>query len=169
VARSVRDITGFATSGFGVSDLIIGTGITAPPNAASARWSEYRIAPINGNALQAKRPVDLLWEVYAPTARDGNVRYRVAITVQRVEATGLVGIAAKALGGVRDAILRSGPSNRIAVEYERSAATADVRTESLRLDLGNARAGRYVMTLAITDLNSGGTVTTRRDVVLVDQ
>lgn len=168
-ARAIRDVTGFSTAGFGISDLLIGNGIVAPPNADAARWSDYKISPIAGNVLREKRPVDLLWEMYSPTAQNGTVRYRVSITMQREEPTGLVGVAVKAVGGIRNAILRSGSTNRIAVEYERSIAATNIRTESLRLDLGNARAGRYLMTLEITDLNSGGSAITHRDIVLVER
>lgn len=169
VARAIRDVTGFPVSGFGVSDLVIGTGITAPANLETARWSDYRIAPITGDVLRADKPLDLLWEVYAPSERDGNARYRVSITVQRAEPSGLVGVASRISGRLRNAIVRTSPTNRVAVEYERSIAPTAVRTESLRLDLSNARAGRYLMTLEISDLHSGATAITHRDVVLVDR
>jgi hypothetical protein len=116
-----------------------------------------------------RRPVDLLWEVYEPAARDGSVRYRVAISVQRVERSGLIGVVARLGGSVRDAVVRSSGRDRIGVEYERTAAVRSRRTELIRLDLGNARAGRYVMTLEVTDLNAGTTAITHRDVVLVDR
>lgn len=169
VARAIREVSGFPTSGFGVSDLVIGTGITAPDNVDNARWSDYRIAPITGNALRVGRPVDLLWEVYAPTAREGNVQYRVSITVQRVERTGLVAVVARLGGRVRDAVVRSSGTDKIAVEYDRTAAIRAQRTESLRIDLGGAKAGRYLMTLEVTDLISGAIAITHRDVVLVDR
>ena len=169
VARAIRDVNGFATSGFGVSDLLIGAGITAPADVDGARWSDYRIAPVNGNALRVGRPVDLLWEVYAPTPRDGAVHYRVSVSVQRVERTGLVGIATRLGGRVRDAVVRSSATNRIAVEYDRTSAITAQRAESIRLDLGGAKAGRYLMTLAVTDLVSGATATATRDIVLVDR
>jgi hypothetical protein len=169
VARAIRELTGFPTAGFGLSDLLIGTSITAPSNADSARWTDYRIAPVTGNALPVRRPVDLLWEVYEPAARDGSVRYRVAISVQRVERSGLIGVVARLGGSVRDAVVRSSGRDRIGVEYERTAAVRSRRTELIRLDLGNARAGRYVMTLEVTDLNAGTTAITHRDVVLVDR
>ncbi|MBL0173301.1 MAG: GWxTD domain-containing protein [Gemmatimonadaceae bacterium] len=169
LARVIRDVTGFPTAGFGISDLLIGTGITAPANEDAARWSDYRLAPITGNALRVGRPVDLLWEVYAPTAREGNVQYRVSISVQRVERAGLTGVVARLGGRVRNAVVRSVGTDKVAVQYDRTAAVRAQRTESIRLDLGSARAGRYLMTLEVTDLNSGATAITHRDVVLVDR
>ncbi len=169
VARAIRDVNGFPTSGFGVSDLLIGNGITPPANVDSARWSDYRFAPVNGNALRAGRPIDLLWEVYAPTPRDGTVHYRVSVSVQRVERTGLVGVVTRLGGRVRDAVVRSSGTDRIAVEYDRIGASLPQRTESVRLDLGGAKAGKYLMTLQVTDLVSGATAITHRDVVLVDR
>jgi len=169
VARAIRDVSGFPTAGFGVSDLLIGNGITAPTDESSARWSDYRFAPVNGNALRTGRPVDLLWEVYAPTAREGNVNYRVSVSVQRVERTGLVGVVTRLGGRVRDAVVRSSGADKIAVEYDRTAASRVQRTETVRLDLGGAKAGRYLITLEVTDLVSGAIAITYRDVVLVDR
>lgn len=169
VARAIRDVNGFPIAGFGVSDLLIGNGITAPSDIDRARWSDYRLSPINGNALRAGRPVDLLWEMYAPTAHEGVMRYRVAVSVQRLERTGLVGVVTRLSGRVRDAVVRSSGTDRIAVEYDRTAASSAQRTESIRLDLGGAKAGRYLMTLEVTDLVSGAKAITHRDVVLVDR
>jgi len=168
VARAIRDVSGFPTSGFGVSDLLIGDGITAPSAEDGARWSDYRFAAVNGNALRVGRPVDLLWEVYAPAIREGNVHYRVSVSVQRVEATGLRGVVARLGGRVRDATVRSSGTNRIAVEYDRTAVASAQRAETVRLDLGGAKAGKYLMTLTVTDLVSGATAITHRDVVLVN-
>lgn len=168
VARAIRDVSGFPTSGFGVSDLLIGDGITAPSAEDGARWSDYRFAAVSGNALRVGRPVDLLWEVYAPAIREGNVHYRVSVSVQRVEATGLRGVVARLGGRVRDATVRSSGTNRIAVEYDRTAVASAQRAETVRLDLGGAKAGKYLMTLTVTDLVSGATAITHRDVVLVN-
>lgn len=169
VARAIRDVSAFPNAGFGVSDLVIGTGITAPADEERARWNDYRLAPINGNALRVGRPVDLLWEVYAPTARDGIVQYRVSITVQREERTGLVGVATRLGGRVRDAVVRSNSRSTIGIEYDRLTAARAQRAETVRLDLGGAKAGRYLMTLTVTDLVSGVTAITHRDVVLVNR
>lgn len=57
----------------------------------------------------------------------------------------------------------------IAVQYEQSSAGDAVRTEYLRLDLGGAKRGRYVLTLELKDLNSNAIVTRTRDLVLVER
>ncbi len=166
VARAIREVNGFTTSGFGSSDVLIGTRVMAPANAESARWSDFTVAPVNGNALRRGQPLDLLWEVYEPTAVDGTARYRVSIVVQRVEGRGLVGVTAKLAGTLRDAVVRSGGTDRVAVEYDRSVAGGPVRTEYLRLDLGSARAGRYVISVTTRDLQAERSVTRQREVVI---
>lgn len=135
VARAIRDVAGFTTAGFGSSDLLIG-----------ARWRDFTVAPITGNAIRVDQPIDLLWEVYEPSLVNGSARYRVSIAVRREERAGLVG-----------------------VQYEQSSAGDAVRTEYLRLDLGGATRGRYVLTLGLKDLNSNAIVTRTRDIVLVER
>ena len=173
VARAIRDVAGFAVSGFGSSDLLVGARITPPVTPSNPRWSEFTVVPIMGNAIRMGQPIDLLWEVYEPAIVDGAVKYRVSIAVQRVERSKLVAVAAKLAGDLRDAVVRSRgndrASDRVAVEYDRAGPGGPVRVEYLRLDLGSARAGRYVLTLEMRDLNSGLTVSRQRDIVLVER
>ncbi len=166
VARAIREVSGFATRGFGSSDVLIGTRITAPTSMDTARWSDFTIAPVNGNAVKRGQPLELLWEVYEPTLVDGAARYRVSIAVQRAERRGLVGVAARVAGGVRDAVVRAGGNDRVAVEYDRLAVGGPIRTEYLRLDLGSARAGRYLLTVTVRDLHGNRTISRQREIVL---
>ena len=169
VARAIRDVAGFTNSGFGSSDLLIGTRNTPPTQTTGARWRDFTVAPITGNAIRVDQPIDLLWEVYEPSLVNGSARYRVSIAVQREERAGLVGVAARLASRLRDAVVQSKPAGRVAVQYEQSSAGDAVRTEYLRLDLGGAKRGRYVLTLELKDLNSNAIVTRTRDIVLVER
>jgi GWxTD domain-containing protein len=166
IARAIRQLDGFTTAGFGTSDVLIGSRITSPTNLVDARWSDFTVAPVNGNTIRSGQPLDLLWEVYLPTVVDGTARYRVSLVVQRVEQKGLVAVSAKVLGSVRDAIVRAGRQDRVAIEYDRSVAGAALYTESLRLDLGSARRGRYVLTVTVQDLQAERSVTRRRELTI---
>lgn len=169
VARVIRDVAGFSTTGFGVSDMVIGTQIAAPQAQNTARWTNFTIGPIAGNAIRTGKPLDLLWEVYEPTVRDERVSYRVAITVQREARGGLTGVVARLSGSLRDAVVRNRGSERVGVEYDRTAPASSVFAESLRLNLGSSRAGRYRLTLTVTDLYSGLVTSREREIVLVDR
>lgn len=170
VARAIRDVTGFSRAGFGSSDLLIATTLTAPTTAAAdTRWSDFTIVPVTGNAIRVGRPLELLWEVYEPRVVDGSASYRVSIAVQRVEPTGLKGVAARISNGVRGAVTRAGGTDRVAVEYDRTISAVPVFVEQLRLDLGGAKRGRYLLTLEVRDLHSGQSITRTRELVLVDR
>ena len=169
VARVIREVGAFATSGFGISDVLFGTQITPPANATSARWREYTVAPIAGNVIYTGQAIDLLWEVYEPMVSSGASRYRVSIGLQRAERSGLVGVTARLAGGLRDAIMRSGSGGRVSVEFDRTVPGGAVHAEHLRLDLGSAGAGKYLLTVTVRDLNANRTTTRQRDVVLVDK
>lgn len=165
VARGLQMLDGFPLSGFGSSDVLLGTHITAPAAIDRVRWSEFTIEPLRGNGVRRGRPIDLFWEVYEPAPLDGTARYRVSIVVQRIERVGLVGVSARVVGTLRDAVMRnSGGTDRVAVEYDRVVPASPVRTESLRLDLGSARSGRYLLTVTMRDLNSDRTVSRQREV-----
>lgn len=166
VARGLQMLDGFPLSGFGSSDVLLGTRVTAPAAIDRARWSEFTIEPLRGNGVRRGQPIDLLWEVYEPAPIDGTARYRVSIVVQRIERGGLVGVSARVVGTVRDAVMRNSGNDRIAVEYDRVVPASPVRTESLRLDLGSARSGRYLLTVTMRDLNSDRTVSRQREVAI---
>jgi hypothetical protein len=68
-------------------------------------------------------------------------------------------------GTLRDVVVRRGGTDQIAVEYHHVVAAAAVRTESLRLDLGSASAGRDVISIVVRDLQSGQSTARQREVV----
>ncbi len=166
IARAIRETGSFRTSGFGVSDLLIGSTIEPIAGRARTRWRDFAISPIAGNVFQAGKPLDLLWEVYEPAVLSGKSSFRVTLTVQRVEPTGLTGIATKIVGGIKDAVLRTSTTNRVSVQYDRTTDPQPISVETLRLDLGTARPGRYQLTLVVTDLHANTSVTSTQPFVL---
>jgi len=91
---------------------------------------------------------------------------RSSFVVQRAERGGLVDVTAKLTGSLRDAVVRGGGTDRVAVDYERSVPAGPVRAGSLRLELGSPRRGRYVITMTSRDLLGERTVTRQREIVI---
>lgn len=150
-ARSINDLTGFTTNGFGISDLLIAGSIGAPDNAVNARWTDYRIAMLAGGAVKRGAPLGLLWESYEPGEVDGSGRLAVSVTVERETARGLVALSGRVVGGLRDAIRGSG-AGRLGISYQRQFAAAPVVVDHLILDVGRLDPGRYRVSLTVTDL-----------------
>ncbi|MEO7520785.1 MAG: hypothetical protein ABIW79_03105, partial [Gemmatimonas sp.] len=74
VARSITDLLGFETTGFGFSDLLIAANVDGPTERDGARWSDLRIAPLVGSIVARGAPLNLLWGItnpHEPTARCG--------------------------------------------------------------------------------------------------
>lgn len=156
-ARATRVLDAFATSGPGMSDVLIGT--PPGPRALSdtpQRWRDVPMTPSAGVYARGSR-VGLLWELYDLAAQDGAARYRVKISVQRVERTGFGGFAVRVLDGVGRAVTREQRGqNRIDVSFEQRVPATPTHVESLALDLSTSPAGRYRLQVQIEDLQSGG-------------
>lgn len=156
-ARSITDVGGFATFGFGISDLLV-TARATPRVDEPARWTDFRFTPLVGTTAQRGAPIDLLWETYDAGAAGGRSRLRVAIAVQRETGTGLLAVAGKIVGGVRDAVTRSSTVDRTTITYDREYQPASVLVDHLRVDLGRLVPGRYRVSLTVTDLVRGSSV-----------
>ena len=161
VSRGLVAVDGPLPVGFSVSDLLIGAPRTAT-NRTPTRWQTLPITPTLGTFLP-NTPVAVGWEVY-DVARDsvsGTARFRVALTLDRVDRGGLFGLAIRALSSVGDALgVTQATRDGLALSYDRTiplaaGATAAVLAESLTLDGFGARTGTYRLTLTLTDLVSG--------------
>ncbi|HET7564621.1 MAG TPA: GWxTD domain-containing protein, partial [Gemmatimonadaceae bacterium] len=139
--------------GFGMSDVLIADAVAPKSGAEPARWSDFAITP-NLGRVQRGHPVALLWETYALGAQNQSNRYRVAITLHRVGGpTGLAGVVAKIVGGVKSAIGLSSSGNQpVSLSYPRETPARPVAVDYVTLDLGNAPRGRYLLSVDVTDL-----------------
>ena len=151
--------------GFGMSDVLVADRVT--PRADSAmRWSDLLIEPSAG-VLRPGQEIGVAWESYALAEQRGQSRYRVelALTVTRVtRATDLV---TRITGGIADAIgLSAAGTDRVSLSFERTRPASAVALDYLTLDLGNAPAGRYRLTVQITDLIANRQVFSSRELVI---
>lgn len=158
VARSITDLSGFETKGFGTSDLLIAANAVGPSDRDSARWSDFRITPLVGSIVARGAPLELLWENYEPSSTDGKMRLRYSVSVQRETDKGLVAVASRLLGTVRGAVTRAQRNDQLIVSYDRELPAQSVLVDGLRVDVGRLEPGRYRVSLTVTDLPSNRTV-----------
>ncbi|HEX6966375.1 MAG TPA: GWxTD domain-containing protein [Gemmatimonadaceae bacterium] len=139
--------------GFGMSDVLVADTVEPKPGAEPTRWSDFTIAPGFGRVRRG-HPISLLWETYALGTQKQSNRYRVAITLHRVGgSSGLAGLVAKIVGGVKSAIgLSSRGSEAVSLAYPRETPARPVAVDYVTLDLGSAPPGPYLLTVDVTDL-----------------
>ncbi|WP_353266822.1 GWxTD domain-containing protein [Gemmatimonas sp.] len=155
-ARGTVRLMPVPTSGFGMSDVLLGSkpSLVAGKSTA-ASWQDVEIAPSEG-VLERGATLGLVWELYELTAKDGNGKYRVAISVERAERGGPLGFGFKALDGLGRALGRENKSpDKFTISFDRTAAATATLVEYLSLDMSAATAGRYRLRVEISDLGSG--------------
>lgn len=161
-ARGVANFTSdaqvsFPLRGFGMSDILIAT----PTKASGARrWSDLQLET-TGGAVAPKERFTMVWEVYDLTpGPDGRVRWRVRLRRER----GNVVVRAdmqRVLSGSQSAGTRvvASESDAPDVSYERNELASVVMLNQLDFGLGDAPAGRHVLSVTVDDLVSGKSVT----------
>ncbi|MEP6779292.1 MAG: hypothetical protein ABJC26_05325, partial [Gemmatimonadaceae bacterium] len=146
-------------TGFGMSDILLGTKLTESSSNAN-RWSDVKIEPKSGT-FRVGELIGLLWENYRLTDDNGSVRYKVNIDVRSAEGGGIKGIVARvrtALGATLGQAKEN--SGTIVVSFPRTAPAREVTVESMSLDLGIAKPGVYQLKVEVVDAVSGN-VTSR--------
>lgn len=105
-------------------------------------------------------PLSLLWESYDADEGNGSSHLRYSVSVQRETANGLVSLAARIVGGVREALgANSSSSRQLALSYDREFAATPIAVDHLKLDIGSLDPGNYRVTLTVTDVIRKATVT----------
>jgi GWxTD domain-containing protein len=154
-ARAMIRLMPEAASGFGMSDVLLG-GKPSPRSESSAprSWRDVEITPSVGDYASGSA-LGLLWEVYEAGVRDGNARYRVTITVERVDRSGVSGFSLRVLEGLGRAVTRTQRGrDKFSITFDRTAAAAPTLVEYLSVDLGGSPAGGYTLRLDVEDLVS---------------
>ncbi len=165
-ARGASRIEIVPATGFGVSDLLVAARVEPKPGTAPVRWSDFDVMP-NLGRVRRGGPVALLWETYGLTPKDGVDDYEVAITVSRVQAGGLGGLAARIIGGVAGAVgLSRRGTDRVSLSFPRRTPARPVAVDYVTLDLGDAPAGVYTLAVTVTD-NITKTRVTRESTITV--
>ena len=152
-------------TGFGLSDVVLASRV-APRDASARRWTEYDADPLFG-PLKHGGELALFWENYELGARDGNALFSVTVTFQR-ERTRPGRIAVRLLGNVANAIGRNIGSDRLELQFERSAPHTAAFIDHVAIGLGSTPAGSYTITVAVTDRVTGLTTTRSTRLVIAD-
>ena len=162
---SVRLTTG---RGFGMSDVLVAERV-APRADSAARWTDLLIEPSAG-VLQPREDIGVAWETYGLAERRGQAHYRVELALTVTEVTRGTGLFTRIKGGIADAIgLSALGQDRVSLTYERTAPARPVALDYLTLDMGGAPAGRYLLTVSITDLITNRQVSSDRELVIQPQ
>ncbi len=151
VARGSALLNDFATTGVGMSDVLLGEMAPTPASGEPQSWRDVRLTP-NAGVYRVGAAIGMVWELYDFAARDGVSEYQVNISVERVEAKGLGGLALRVVDGVGRALTgeRKG-RNRIDVSFERRTKSARTLVEYLSLELRESPAGRYRLRVEVRD------------------
>ena len=149
-----------------MSDLVIADRITTE-GAPVARES-FRIDANPAMRFAAHDTVALYWETYnAGAVAGGASRLRVRVTVRILSIDRGRSFSARVIGGIADAVgLSAVGDEQVSLTYERQVAAGAMVPHQLALGLGDAPAGRYALTLEVTDLSSGRATRTERTFTL---
>ena len=150
-ARAMGSIARDTASGFGTSDLLVAARVLPRESTTGARWSDFNVAPSVGRFRQGSQ-IALLWETYALAERDGAARYRVSVTLEKLRREGALGMAARVISGAGEIAGRTASGRgKLSIAYDRTVAPLPVSVDYLTLEMGEAPAGRYRLTLEVTD------------------
>jgi len=151
------DSTGFTTSGFGMSDVVIARAMEDQP-ASARRWTDLTFTPVIGAAPRSAR-VDLVWESYALEPKANAVNYTVTVSLDKEQS--LAGkIAARIVGSVSGRLVGDPTDDHLSLKFDRTAPSAPVLLDHITLALGTTPPGTYRMTVAVLD-NVTGKATSR--------
>jgi hypothetical protein len=142
-----------------MSDLLL---VDRPAAAAPDAWRGWHDAglQLRGDLrLPPRDTVAVYWESYGlrPDST-GRVRYEVHLTVRLEEIDRSGGVAGRAFGALADALgMTAEGEDQVGVRFERTARVADRDRipDVVTLGLGEAPAGRYRLTVSVTDRTRG--------------
>jgi GWxTD domain-containing protein len=171
VGKAARSITPLQVRGYGggklnLSDVVVADRVQ-PRIENPRRWTDFLIDPSVGRFGRGA-PLSVLWESYnlRPDST-GFAHYRIDVTITAREVR-RANLAARIIGGIRDAVGLSARGDSVSLSFEREA---DVRgrlavPEYLDVVLGDSPDGLYDLALTVTDRQSGESVTRRRPFVI---
>ncbi len=152
-ARAMARLDPATNVGFGMSDVLLGnkpelrSGVVTP-----SRWRDIAITPSVGSYARGSS-LGLLWEMYDLVPKDGQTKYRVAITVERSDRDGVSGFTLRVLDNLGRAVGRAQQSrDRFTISFDRQGGALPVLVEYLSLDMTQAPSGGYRLRVEVTDL-----------------
>lgn len=148
-ARALTRLDSDMGLGFGISDIMLGSSPSPRGSAAPSSWRDIQITPGTGNFTSPQ--IGMVWEVYELGIREGQSKYRIEIAVERVS-KGLGGFTARIVDNLGRTLGREQSGvNRLSTAFDRTAAASSKQVEYITLNLGNANAGEYKLTVTVLD------------------
>ena len=150
--RQIIQVEAYPETGLRMSDLELAWRITEDGADGKFSKGELHVVPMPTRTYRKGHSVCVYYEIYN-LARDtfGRTKYRVAYTV---------GEKGKPEVGNIARLVRLRGNRRVEVEVaSEQVGTEPTEVEYVALQLGHQNNGRQVLQVAVTDLNSGETVT----------
>ena len=143
VERGRLPIRSFESDRLQISDLVVSNRTMPGKNSKIAMIKGIAIQPAFTNHFRAGDQLTLLFEIYQLLLKNGASRYRIEISI--------------------------GQDNieRIALSYDFQGTNSDILVVE-NIDLEGTTKGRLLLTVRITDLNSGQGVSCSRPMVIVE-
>lgn len=149
-----------AGDGLAVSDIVVAAAVAAG-TAPARRWHELAILPAP-DTLPRARGIALAWEIYGLSARDGTQRYAVRLVLEKASKS----VAGRIVAQIGGLVGVQRGNDRVTLTFERDAAARDVTVEHVSLSLREAPAGRYTLSVEITDTATGARASRRTPLLI---
>lgn len=142
--------SGFATRGFGMSDILLATSVRS--DVSPRRWSDIALTPALGGVPRGAE-LTLIWENYELRRRGADAEYRVTVRIER-DRPGPGRIAAT-IKSITERVGMTSSANRLQLQFPRKVPYAIALLDNLVLDLGSTPPGNYIVTVSVADAVSG--------------
>jgi hypothetical protein len=142
----------FFTTGFGLSDLLVGSYAT--PRGTPKRWTDFNFKPEPGPLVHGG-DLALVWENYDLAERNGSAEYSVRLIIEHKWQMVLNKIRARIISAWAAMIGTEQTSDRVIFHYDRAVPHDAVIPDYITLMLTDAPAGFYDVTIEVTDKVSG--------------
>jgi GWxTD domain-containing protein len=153
------------------SDLLIARRIPMPPRVV--RWPQLRLEPLGDLRLAQRDTFSVYWELYGlQPGANGRLEYEVQVSVTILSLDRGPDPIIRFFGGVSDLVgLSPVGDDRLSMRFTRDEAAPtgpdDRQPELITLGLGTSPAGRYRLTVTVTDRRTARTATSQRDFAIV--
>jgi hypothetical protein len=153
-ASNAADAFVDTTTGFGISDLLLGTNPRPMSSTDPKRWTDISIAPTTG-VFPWSQSLGIVWEMYDLAPAESSVKYRVNVVIERTFNNALRGLIAKIAAYSKNVVQRNGGgTGTVAVSYEQTRPASAIVADFVSVNLDGSVPGTYKLTIEIEDLVS---------------
>jgi GWxTD domain-containing protein len=136
-------------AGLAMSDVVVAAAI-ADGASRARRWHELSITPAP-DTLSRSRGFALAWETYQMSEVTGRNSYTVRLTLEKASRS----VAGRIVAQIGGLVGVQRGADRVTLEYQRSSTPGGTTVDHVALSLREAPAGRYALTVQVTDAASG--------------